>query len=103
MRQQEEPIMAMRARGLASPFLISCLVLGLGACNSHQWSMARDNTLGAFGFARKPAVARDVPAPAAPTPVAVPAAEDEPVPAAAPRTPVETERVAPPPGAGRRS
>lgn len=68
-----------------------CSALWLGACS--QSMLAR------FGLAR-PHVAVHQEAPAQPAPAAAAAVPDdrEPVPAAAPRAPVETERVAPPPG-----
>ena len=86
--------MTIGARGLTAILL---LALWLGGCTQQQWRSTRDNTLGLFGFTRKPATVRVV----EPTPAAAPAApaavpEEEPVPVAAPRPPVDTERVAPP-------
>jgi hypothetical protein len=80
-------MMTSGARGVCWAVALCC-ALGLSGCS--QSMLAR------FGLARKPAVA----GPATPTPPAASAAPDEqePVPSAAPRTPVETERVAPPPG-----
>jgi hypothetical protein len=89
------------ARGLTATVLL--LAVCLGACTQQQMRSARDSTLGFFGVARKPAVARVTePPPPPPAAAPAPAPEQEPVPSAAPRTPVETEGVAPPPG-GRSS
>ncbi len=87
--------MSVGARGLATTVVV---LLCLGACSQQQWRSTRDNTLGFFGIARKPAVAKVSEPPPAPAAPVAPAAEEEPVPSAAPRTPVETEGVAPPPG-----
>ena len=53
------------ARGLAATLL---LMVCLGACTQQQMRSARDNTLGFFGVARKPAVARVTEPPTAPQP-----------------------------------
>ena len=77
------------ARGMSWAVALSC-ALWLGACSQ--------STLARLGLARKPAVAnQSAPAQAAPPAAALPD-DQEPVPAAAPRVPVETQRVAPPPG-----
>jgi hypothetical protein len=82
--------MTSGARGMGWTVALCC-ALWLGACSQ--------STLARFGLARKPAVAhQSAPAQPAPSAAAGPAVDAEPVPAAAPREPVETERVAPPPG-----
>ena len=89
--------MTIGARGLTTSLVL--LLLCLGACTpsqQQQWRTARDNTLGWFGVARKPAVAQTQPQPVPAT--AARPADDEPVPSAAPRAPVETEIVPPPAG-----
>jgi hypothetical protein len=82
--------MTSGARGMGWAVALCC-ALWLDACSQ--------STLARLGLARQPAGVHQS-APAQPAPAAASAAPDdrEPVPAAAPRVPVETERVAPPPG-----
>jgi hypothetical protein len=48
--------MTSGARGVGWGVALCC-ALWLGACSQQQMRSARDNTLGLFGFGRKPAVA----------------------------------------------